>query len=401
MAGVMPIGRFSSHRAVFAGLCASLIGVGLARFAYTPLIPAVIGARWFAPAAAVYLGAANLAGYLGGALVARPLAARAGAAGVLRAMMLVAAAAFFGCAAPLSFDWYFAWRFAAGVAGGALMALAAPAVLPQVAPARRGLAGGMIFTGVGLGIAASGTLVPLLLQGGVRAAWLGLGAVALALTALSWNGWPRRAPSERAPGHDAAVRPGGPYTGLAALYVVYGLNAVGLVPHMILLVDFVARGLGHGVAAGAHCWVLFGLGAMAGPVIAGKLGDFIGFAVAMRLALGAQAAAVGLLAAADSAAALAVSSVVIGAFVPGIVALALGRVHELAPRDGETQRRAWVWCTVAFAVGQAAAAYGFSALFAHTGGDYRLLFGLAAGALLLALAIDLGFGAGRGRALAG
>ena len=81
-----------------------------------------------------------------------------------------------------SFAWFFVWRFAAGLAGGVLMVLAAPAVLPHVPPARRGLAGGAIFTGVGLGIAASGTLVPLLLRLGLVATWCGLGALALLLT---------------------------------------------------------------------------------------------------------------------------------------------------------------------------------------------------------------------------
>ncbi|WP_176510439.1 YbfB/YjiJ family MFS transporter, partial [Pseudomonas urethralis] len=61
---------------IWAGLCASLVGIGLARFAYTPLIPALINAHWFANAAVVYLGAANLAGYLVGALIGRPLAKR-------------------------------------------------------------------------------------------------------------------------------------------------------------------------------------------------------------------------------------------------------------------------------------------------------------------------------------
>ena len=386
MAAVMPAQNIAAWRAIFAGLCASLVGVGLARFAYTPLIPALIAAHWFAPAAAVYLGAANLAGYLGGALIARPLAARIGAAAALRAMMVAATSAFFACATPLSFAWYFAWRFAAGVSGGALMALAAPAVLPQVPPARRGLAGGAIFTGVGLGIAASGTLVPLLMRAGMAAAWLGLGAVALALTLLSWTAWPHG--PDVSPTMVAEHRADQP-RGLAALYVVYGLDAVGLVPHMILLVDFVARGLGRGIAAGAQCWVLFGLGAMAGPLIAGRLGDRIGFAAALRLALAVQAIGVGMLAVSAGPASLALSSIVVGACVPGVVPLALGRVHELVPHDGEMQRRAWVWCTVAFALGQAAAAYGFSALFALTGGHYPLLFALGAAAFVVALAIDL------------
>lgn len=46
-------------------------------------------------------------------------------------------------------------------------------------------------------------------------------------------------------------------------------------------------------------------------------------------------------------------------------------------------------CTTAFALGQAAAAYGFSYVFAHTGGAYRVLFALGAAALAAALVIDV------------
>src|SRR5882724_12883110 len=98
-----------------AGLCASLVGLGLARFAYTPLIPALIAAKWFTPAEAVYLGAANLAGYLAGALIARDLGARIGSVWALRGMMLLAAVTCFACAVPISFTWFFGFRFLAGV----------------------------------------------------------------------------------------------------------------------------------------------------------------------------------------------------------------------------------------------------------------------------------------------
>src|SRR5215467_9724267 len=96
-------------RATLSVFAATLLGIGLARFAYTPLIPALIAAGWFSPAQAAYLGAANLAGYLAGALVARPLATRWSSIMVLRAMMVVATAAFFACATPLSFWWFFVW----------------------------------------------------------------------------------------------------------------------------------------------------------------------------------------------------------------------------------------------------------------------------------------------------
>ena len=55
-----PQAAFSTWRFAVAGLCASLVGIGLARFAYTPLIPALISAKWFSASDVIYLGAANL-----------------------------------------------------------------------------------------------------------------------------------------------------------------------------------------------------------------------------------------------------------------------------------------------------------------------------------------------------
>jgi predicted MFS family arabinose efflux permease len=104
---------------------------------------------------------------------------------------------------------------------------------------------------------------------------------------------------------------------LTALYIEYGLNAAGLVPHMVFLVDFVTRGLGQGLASGARYWVLFGVGAMLGPLANGRLADRIGFAPALRLALVVQSICVALLAVSARPWSLAVSSLVIGAMVPG------------------------------------------------------------------------------------
>jgi predicted MFS family arabinose efflux permease len=378
-------GEISIGRAVLAGTCASLVGIGLARFAYTPLVPVLVTEQWFTPAQAAYLGGANLAGYLAGALLARQMNALAPVSVVMRAMMVLATASFFACAHPVAFSWFFIWRFMAGVSGGVLMVLAAHAVLPRVPVSRHGLAGGAIFTGVGLGIAASGILVPALLRWGLSATWDGLGILSLMLTLLAWTGWP---PSTRSAAiAEAGERPLRSSAALRALYVEYGLNAVGLVPHMIFLVDFIARGLRQGLVAGARYWVVFGIGAMGGPLLAGFVADRIGFHAALRLAFLVQALSVALVVAADGPAALLISSAVIGAFTPGIVPLALGRVNELVAGE-QGLKRAWSLCTVAFALGQAGAAYGFSYVFAQTGGAYRPLFAAAAAALLLALAID-------------
>jgi hypothetical protein len=103
---------------VFAGLSASLVGIGLARFAYTPLIPPLIRAQWFAPADVIYLSAANLAGYLLGAMGGQPLARRLSNAWVLRFMMLAVSLWLAACAFPVSLPWFFGWRLISGIGGG-------------------------------------------------------------------------------------------------------------------------------------------------------------------------------------------------------------------------------------------------------------------------------------------
>jgi predicted MFS family arabinose efflux permease len=74
------------------------------------------------------------------------------------------------------------------------------------------------------------------------------------------------------------------------------------------------------------------------------------------------------------------------------VPLVLGRLHELVAAEARTA--AWSRATAAFALGMAAGGYGLSFVYARTG-DYAILFGLGAGALLLALILDLGAGGAR------
>ncbi|NWB96971.1 YbfB/YjiJ family MFS transporter [Pseudomonas gingeri] len=380
------------HRAVwlpiFAGLCASLVSIGLARFAYTPLIPSLIQAHWFAASEVVYISSANLVGYLLGALLGRPLARRLSNTGVLRLMMLVVTLSFFACGLPLSLAWFFGWRLLSGIAGGAIMVLVAATVLPHVPAARRGLASGAIFLGLGLGIAGSGSVVPPLLSLGLQQTWFGLGILALVLTAASWFAWPAAVVHDR-----AAPQEHGPSPSLGAdvylLFAQYALMAAGLVPAMVFLVDYVARGLGAGSQAGALIWVLYGLGAIAGPVTYGFLADRFGARMGFRLVLVVQAIALGLLSISHSFLALAVLAMIIGSFPPGIVPLALARVHELVP-DHHLQQVTWSRATVSFATFQAITGFAYSALFNASGGHYALLFVIASGALVTALLLEQG-----------
>jgi predicted MFS family arabinose efflux permease len=380
-------------RPILAGLSASLVAIGLARFAYTPLLPALIQAHWFSTSAAVYLGAANLAGYLLGALAARPLAGRTGNVAALRTMMLLASLCFLACAFPLSVAWFFGWRLLSGVAGGATMVLVAATILPHMPEDRRGTASGAVFLGLGLGIAASGTLVPLLLGLGLREAWIGLAALSALLTAACWTSWPASPPAvvvqACTPPHGPGV-PGAAPAGAAArvLYAEYALMAVGLVPAMVFLVDFIARGLGAGARTGSVFWILYGVGAMAGPPVYGFCADRLGARTALRLLLAVQAVAVAVLATSGYLALIGFCCLLIGSFPPGIVPLVLARVHDIVPTT-ERQNAVWTRATIVFAASQALSGYAYSALFDATGGHHRLLFMLGAAAVLTAIPLDL------------
>ena len=275
---------------IFAGLSASLVSIGLARFAYTPLIPSLIQAHWFCANDVVYLGAANLVGYLFGALIGRPLAYRLTNKNTLRLMMAAVTFSFFACGFPLSMRWFFGWRLLSGVAGGAIMVLVAATVLPHVPSAYKGLASGAIFLGTGLGIAGSGTIVPTLLGFGLQSTWLGLGIIALILTIASWFCWPTTSPHKSAPVPDTlSTLPTSP--SIYLLFIQYALMAAGLVPAMVFLVDYVARGLAAGQHAGALIWIMYGIGAIFGPLTYGFLADKLSAPIGIRLVLVVQAIA--------------------------------------------------------------------------------------------------------------
>jgi hypothetical protein len=86
---------------------------------------------------------------------------------------------------------------------------------------------------------------------------------------------------------------------------------------------------------------------------------------------------------------LTVSSRIVGAFVPGIVPLGLGRVHELVPENAARQKAAWGLCATACALGQALGGYGLCEIFARTGDGCRLLFMGGAAALFLCCATEI------------
>ncbi|ROO27472.1 YbfB/YjiJ family MFS transporter [Salinisphaera orenii] len=371
----------SATRLGLAGGVATLLGIGMARFAYTPLIPALVEAGWFSAHAAAYLGAINLLGYLVGAAIAHRATLVFGVRAVLAAALAVTVASLLACALDWGVYWYGFWRLACGVSGAVLVVVGAPAALSRVAPGERARTGALVFTGIGLGVAASGTLVPWLADFGVAAAWLALAVVSAVLALWSWTAAWRDLAALPEPAADERAAAALPLTAILLVIAAYGLDAVGFVPHTLFWVDYIARELGQGLAAGSGYWVVLGLGAMCGPVAAGWLAARLGFRPALTLALAIKAFAVALPLISTSMAALGLSSFLVGLLIPGTVTLTSGSIAALTP--AARQQQFWGWATLGFALAQAVGAYGMSWGYERLGG-YLPLFGLACVALVLA-----------------
>ncbi len=332
------------------GLLATLDGVGLCRFAYTPLIPFMIGAGVVSETGAAYLGAANLAGYLAGAAGAAPLAGTVGLARTIRGCFVLSILGLGACAWPGGFWWYFPWRFLAGAAGAALMVLAPSFLLAEVPAGERGRHGGVIYSGVGAGIALSSLLVPPLAAWSLAGVWAALALGALVTTLATWGRWRGSVPVVSA----LAARPRlGGAAWLVAL--AFGMDGIGFVPHNLFWVDYIARSLGLGTAAGAAQWLLLGVGAAVGPAVAGRVGDAIGIGRALILAFVIKSGVVLLPSLVTSLPFLALSSLVTGALTPGIAALCAARITTLVAPGLQT--RAWGLATLVFGLFQVLGAY--------------------------------------------
>ena len=365
-------------RTALAAACAPCSGIGLARFAYVPLFPAMVAAGWVDGGGAGLLGAANMSGYLLGVLGARRLGMRLGTARTLDLGMALVVLSFALCGFNGGLWWFMPWRLLAGVAGGLLMGLAGPATQASVAPERRGLAGGIVIGGVGAGVSLAALVVPLLVPQGVQVAWLGLAALVLGLWAFAHGRWPS-APV----GPGAAAGADKPKA--AHMVLAYGLSGGGLVPPMIYMADLAVRGRGLPLAWASGVWLLFGLGGILGTLSSGTAADRLGGTRSYRLWLVLQVVALALCL--PNLPWLLVPAALLSGFAAmGVTAVVLALARE---RAGAAAGAVWARTTASFAVIQAAVAFGLAQLFASTGESHLAVFSVGLVLSVAALAVQL------------
>lgn len=351
-------------RLAIAGSATLLVGMGLGRFSYTPLIPALIESGALTAGQAGTIGALNLTGYLIGALAAPLLRGRWGEAPALRACLAVSLICLLASIPPWGFVWLALWRTLVGAAVAVMMIYSLAIVTRAAPPGKLGAATGIVFTGVGVAILLSGTLVPLLLdRGGLVGAWTGLAALGAIGTGIAFWGW-RAADAVKGErgGQTATLSADRPRLSLAVLRLIgaQSMFSLGLVPHTIYWVDYLVRGLGGSIGFGGMHWVLFGVGAVSGTYFWGRLADRFGFRAGLVLVFATLAAGVAAPVIHPAGWVLVLSSLVVGA-QPGFSAIISGRTHQIV---GPSQMaRVWRWMALISGIGQAIGGYAYVALF--------------------------------------
>jgi len=325
------------------------VAMGVGRFAYTAILPAMERDAGLGVPAAGLLASANLLGYMVGALVAmHPVASgrrlatlRSSLAGVVLTTGLMA----------LDSGYWLALRFTTGACSGLILVFASSIVLERAALARRSSWPPLFFSGVGLGIAFSGIATPVLeAHGGSRTAWIGI-AVASGAAALVAGRWfvDRGSMSEIAESDIGAELPTHTNTFLW-LSILYMVEAFAYIIPATFLVAIIAATPNLSRYA-ALSWVAVGLAAAFATFPWIYASERLGKAGALAIAFAIQAVGIAVLVFVHNAAGVLFSALALGGTFMAVTLFAAGLAREMFPLRTNT---ALSRLTVLYSIGQIA-----------------------------------------------
>lgn len=180
-----------------AGIFSLLLALGVARFAYTPLLPVMQAQAGLGLAEGGWLAALNYAGYLSGALIASLISDLVLKDRLYRIGMVLAVLSTLLMGLTSDFTLWAVSRFVAGLSSAASMLLGTGLILNWLIRHNQRSELGIHFSGVGLGIVGCSAAVALMSQWlDWREQWFALTALAclLLIPALAWLPKPDRNP---------------------------------------------------------------------------------------------------------------------------------------------------------------------------------------------------------------
>jgi len=380
-----------------AGTLAVFSALGLARFGYSVVLPAMQAGLGMDNAQAGALASVNLAGYLVMALLGGVLAARWGVRSVIVAGLVVAGVGMYLTGSVTGISGASFWRGVTGIESGAANVAVMGMWAAWFPPHRRGLAAGIAVTGSSLSFITLGPLVPLLLaRGGVdgwRQCWQLFGGITLGIAMLCLliiRSRPSAASVDLSSPYGAtASSPAGNHGSwhdiyrsraawhLGLVYVAFGFS------YIIFMTFFVKHLMvagGYSKEAAGSLFMALGWANLVCSFFWGGLSDRIGRKWAMMLIYLIHTAAFTLFGLAATPAVFALAAILYGstAFsIPAIMSASCGDMfgQRLAPA-------ALGFVTLLFGIGQALGP-SVAGLMADASGSFTSAFLLAAGVALL------------------
>lgn len=333
------------------GLVALVVAMGIGRFAFTPVLPLMQAAGELTLAQGAWLATANYLGYFAGAATAARLGADP--RNLVRRCVLLVAVATAAMAWTHGMAAWLALRFAAGVLSAWMLVGTSAWGLAALAARGRADLGGVLYAGVGTGIAAAGLLCLAGDRAGLPAGalWWSLAAFAAVLGLVTLMLVPG-APATQTPAPAAApLAAAGPATaGESRLVWVYGCFGFGYILPATFL-PAMARSMLSDPTLFGWSWPVFGLAAALSTVIAGA---FFSRVPRVRLWVACQfAMALGtaLPALWPSAAAVLLSALLVGGT---FMVVTMAGLQEARQRAGARATALLGRMTAAFALGQIA-----------------------------------------------
>ncbi len=381
-------------KVITGGMCNLILTMGLARFAYTPLLPVLRAETGLDAFAGGWLASLNYVGYLAGALVSTRV--HDGRARVLlyRAGLVTAVLATAGMGAT---DNVLAWavlRFLAGLSTAAGMFIGSGLVLGWLLRAQGKPGMGLHFAGIGIGIVISALAVAAMSPWLDHARqWLVLGALGAGLLLPAWilTPAPMAAPPHGVDRSGSGRRAEACLPVLTLAYFCAGFSYVIGATFLVAMVDR-APGLS---GVGGLAWMVVGASAAACCAFWDRLARRFGDEPVLLAVYALHLVSFALPMLGNSAAAWLFAASLFGATFLGIVSLTLAAAGRASPGNpGSAMARLTLSYGVAQIVAPSIAGY-----LARSFQSYRPALLLAAAATALGLAV-LGAGMARGARVA-
>ncbi len=282
--------QLQKYRVFIAGVCALLLTAGLARFAYTPLLPLMKAQANVSDLIGGWLATFNYMGYMSGVLLAASISQLKIKYHLYRAGLVLAVLSTAAMGLTTNVVWWAVLRYIAGATSVAGILIASGLVMNWLIRHDFKPLLGIHFTGLGLGIVVSGIAVGSMAQQVAwDQQWISLGALGALFFLPAWFWMPVPADVKPQAAHAARQPPSQRWMNL--LIAAYFCAGFGFVVSATFIVTILGK-MPQFAEYGSWVWVIVGLAATPSTFLWDKVATKLGQIPALLLAYGLQTLAI-------------------------------------------------------------------------------------------------------------